>query len=326
MKTISSNQLTNFKNFITNHKAFVICGHKEPDGDCIASSLGVSKILEFYKKPYQILNAGPFKRTETKNFEKYFKNQFVRQTSKLEDTGLIIVDCSETFRLGDMESQVAHLDTFIIDHHKTADTSENTSIIDSTAPAAACIVQQLYEKTVGKLDKETAEILFFGLATDTGFFKFLDDTSSDIFILASRLIKEGANPRKTYDLISSGKPFITRKLLATTLNKTECFFNGKLAIACETMEDTHNFGLEGRDSDALYSLLLAVKEVEVVVFIRQETDKTCTLGFRSRDKIDVSVVASCFGGGGHKNASGACTTGTIENLIPRIKQEFAKIL
>lgn len=326
MKIISQAQLENFKNFIETHKAFVICGHKEPDGDCIASSLGVSKILDFYKKPYQILNAGPFKRTETKQFEKYFKNQFVRQTNKLEDTGLIIVDCSESFRLGDMESQVEHLDKFIIDHHKTAQVDENHSIIDSTAPAAASIVQLLCENIIGKLDKELAEILFFGLSTDTGFFKFLDNNSSDIFLLASRLVEAGANPRKTYDFITSGKPFITRKLLGKTLDKAETFFEGKLIIASETMEDTHNFGAEGRDSDALYSLLLAVKNVEAVVFIRQETDKTCTIGFRSRDDVDVSTVASCFGGGGHKNASGACTSGTIETLIPKIKQEFAKIL
>ena len=74
MKTISEKQLTNFQSFINSHKAFVICGHKEPDGDCIASSLGLAKILDFYKKPYQVLNAGPFKRTETKSFEKLFKN------------------------------------------------------------------------------------------------------------------------------------------------------------------------------------------------------------------------------------------------------------
>lgn len=325
MNTISETQFENFKQFINSHKAFVICGHKEPDGDCIASSLGLAKILEFYKKPYQILNAGPFKRTETKTFEKLFKNQFVRQTNNLEDTGLFIVDCSETFRLGDMESQVANLESFIIDHHKTASSDETKSIIDSSAPAAACIVQQLVEKTIGKLDKETADILFFGLATDTGFFKFLDDKSNDIFILASRLVEAGANPRKTYDFITSGKPFLTRKLLGSTLEKTQSFFDGKLMIATETMEDTHNFGSDGRDSDALYSLLLAVEKVEAVVFIRQETDKTCTLGFRSRDEIDVSAIAACFGGGGHKNASGACTTGTIETLIPKLKQEFGKI-
>ncbi len=326
MNTISETQFENFKQFINSHKAFVICGHKEPDGDCIASSLGLAKILDFYKKPYQILNAGPFKRTETKTFEKLFKNQFVRQTNNLEDTGLFIVDCSETFRLGDMESQVANLESFIIDHHKTASSDETKSIIDSSAPAAACIVQQLVEKTIGKLDKETADILFFGLATDTGFFKFLDDKSNDIFILASRLVEAGANPRKTYDFITSGKPFLTRKLLGSTLEKTQSFFDGKLMIATETMEDTHNYGSDGRDSDALYSLLLAVEKVEAVVFIRQETDKTCTLGFRSRDEIDVSAIAACFGGGGHKNASGACTTGTIETLIPKLKQEFGKIL
>ena len=28
--------------FLNNHKSFIICGHKNPDGDCISSSIGVS--------------------------------------------------------------------------------------------------------------------------------------------------------------------------------------------------------------------------------------------------------------------------------------------
>ena len=36
MRTITDLDLEHFKKFIENHKAFVICGHKEPDGDCIS--------------------------------------------------------------------------------------------------------------------------------------------------------------------------------------------------------------------------------------------------------------------------------------------------
>ena len=45
--------------------------------------------------------------------------------------------------------------------------------------------------------------------------------------------------------------------------------------------------------------MLSAKDVEAVVFLRQDTPLTCTGGFRSQDKIDVSVVAAKFGGGGH---------------------------
>ena len=44
------------------------------------------------------------------------------------------------------------------------------------------------------------------------------------------------------------------------------------------------------------------------------------------DKIDVSVVAAKFGGGGHKNASGMSCNGRVETLIPQIVKEFARIM
>ena len=110
------------------------------------------------------------------------------------------------------------------------------------------------------------------------------------------------------------------------LEKAERYLDGRLVITYETLEDTKKYGLEGRDSDALYSLLLSAENVEAVVFLRQDTIATCTGGFRSQDKIDVSAIAAKFGGGGHKNASGMSCDGKVENLIPLIVKEFAKVV
>ncbi len=322
MITLTPQQTDSFTAFLNSHKAFIIAGHKEPDGDCIGASLGMASLLTELNKPFSVLNAGPFKRSETKKFESYFKGQCTLLTDTKKETGLIIVDCSELHRLGDIENQVTGYDTFIIDHHKTADTSAQNTIIDPSAPAACLLVQQLYESLIGPVDEETAKILFLGLATDTGFFRFLDTNGGDTFMAAARLVQSGANPRITYDEISGGKPYSTRKLLGCMLNHAERFYGGKLVITYETLEDTRTWGQEGRDSDALYSSLLASEGVEAVVFIRQETASTCTMGFRSRDSIDVSSVAQSFGGGGHKNAAGASTEGTIETLLPKIKKGF----
>ena len=176
------------------------------------------------------------------------------------------------------------------------------------------------------MDKEIADILFFGLCTDTGFFRFLDSDTCEVFEGVSRLVKNGANPRQTYSDINSGKPFSTRKLLGIMLSRAEQYFNGKLIVTYETLEDTNLFGKEGRDSDSLYQLLLSVDGVQAVLFVRQDTDKTCTAGFRSKDVVDVSAIASKFGGGGHKNAAGLSTEGTLDTLLPKIISEFEKIL
>lgn len=328
MRDVSVSDAEELKQFIDSHEFFLVAGHKEPDGDCMASCIGIKEILDFYGKEYQLLSAGPFKRNEVKRFESMFTNEmdFLDEQDR-KKTGLIIVDCSEINRLGEIEGDLKGLDTFIIDHHKTGELMDNAKgYINADAPACAFLIQLFYEKLIGPLPEELAKIIFFGLSTDSGFFRFLGTNSSIVFQAAARLVEYGADPRKIYTEINSGKPYTTRKLLGVLLEKAERYLDGRLVITYETLEDTKKYGLEGRDSDALYSLLLSAENVEAVVFLRQDTIVTCTGGFRSQDKIDVSVIAAKFGGGGHKNASGMSCDGKVEQLIPLIVKEFAKVV
>jgi phosphoesterase RecJ-like protein len=59
------------------------------------------------------------------------------------------------------------------------------------------------------------------------------------------------------------------------------------------------------------------------VLVRQESEDTCSVGFRSLDRVDVSVVATRFGGGGHRQASGLSVSGTISELIPKFVEAFS---
>ena len=326
MQIITDEQIASFSQFLSSHDFFYVIGHKEPDGDCISSCLGMASLLDAKKISYQLLSAGPFKRTEIRDKADLFSNvpSFLSEPER-KKTGLIILDCSEFSRLGEIDGDLSGLDTFIIDHHKTASVSENC-IIDPSSPATATLVQQLYERIIGQPSKDVAETLFFGLSTDTGFFRFLKDDSAEVFKAAARLVEAGANPRQIYDKMTGGKAYSTRKLLGIMLNRAERYYNNKLIVTYETMEDTRKYGQEGRDSDALYSLLLACDGVEAVLFLRQETEHNCTAGFRSRDAVDVSAIAAKFGGGGHKNAAGGSIEGKIETLIPAICKEFAKVL
>ena len=326
MSYIAENKIENLKKFIDSHENFYVVGHKEPDGDCISSSLGIASLLEKFNKNYRLLSAGPFKRPEIKQFEsKFSKNK--KKSFVKENTAVIIVDCSEIERVGeDIAEIIKNFDIFVIDHHKTANADEEKSIIYPNSPATAFLIQLIYEKLVGNPNEELSKILFFGICTDTGYFRFLDTDSKDVFTGISRLVENGANPRETYSEINSGKPFSTRKLLGIMLSRAEQYFNGKLIVTFETLEDTKLFGKEGRDSDSLYQLLLSVDGVQAVLFVRQDTDKTCTAGFRSKDVIDVSAIAAKFGGGGHKNAAGLSTEGTLSNLLPKIISEFEKVL
>lgn len=326
MLIISDEKISRLRAFIENHDFFYVIGHKDPDGDAVFSCLAVADLLKTRRLPYQLLSAGPFKKPEIRSTEHFFSSSmtFLSEPER-KKAALIILDASEFSRLGEIDGDLSNLDTFIIDHHKTASPTDD-SIIDPSSPATACLVQQIYEKIVGEIPKRVAEYLFYGISTDTGYFRFLNSDSAEVFRQTARLVEAGANPRATYDYMTGARPYSTRKLLGLMLDRVERRYGNKLAITYETMDDTRQWGQNGRDSDALYSMLLSVEGIEAVVFIRQDTELTCTCGFRSRDKVDVSTIAAKFGGGGHKNAAGLSIDGKIPDVMERICSEFKKIL
>jgi phosphoesterase RecJ-like protein len=65
--------------------------------------------------------------------------------------------------------------------------------------------------------------------------------------------------------------------------------------------------------------------MEAIVILRQESPDRCTVGFRSRDRIDVAAIAASFGGGGHRNAAGLSAAGTIAELKKQILEAFAAV-
>ena len=158
MKQILDSDVQALKKFIEDHDFFFVVGHKEPDGDCMSSCLGAAAILDGFNKRYQLLSAGPFKRNEVKRFEEKFSNtmEFLDDNER-KTAGVIIVDCSELSRLGEIDGDFQGLDIFVIDHHKTSGLPEGAlGFIDSDTPACAYLVQQFYERLIVPLPEELA--------------------------------------------------------------------------------------------------------------------------------------------------------------------------
>jgi phosphoesterase RecJ-like protein len=312
--------------FIKTGVRFLVAGHKEPDGDCVGSQLALVSALRRLGKEASPCSAGPFKRTEVKPYESLFRA--LPEEPPRRDTRVLLVDCSSRRRTGDLAPFLEGLPLGIIDHHQTGDTppssAETPVYLDPGAPSVTFMIQRLMQALGMGLSPEEAELLFFGLCTDTGFFRHVDRSGAEVFAAAAEMIRAGADPKKTFQAINGGKSLDSRILMGLILSRAESHFGGKLILSSEKYEETRRFGLEGRDSDGLYMMFQSVGGVEATVLIRQETPETCTIGFRSRDQVDVAALAALFGGGGHKNAAGAQTPGTIKELRLKILEAFGK--
>jgi bifunctional oligoribonuclease and PAP phosphatase NrnA len=310
--------------FIAARQLFFIVGHKEPDGDCVSSELALSSALCRLGKVAYPCSAGPFTRPDIASFENRFQDSIPPELKSM-NAAVIVVDCSNIQRTGRLEDQLRGLSVAVIDHHSASDAYGDLTFIDAKAPSVSFMIFHVIEALGLKLTKEEAELLFFGLCTDTGYFRHLDLGTERVFEVAAKLVAAGASPKRSFSQMYGGKSFNSRKLMGQILARAESHFGGRLLISWETLEDSEQFGLESRDSDMLYQLFQSVSGCEAIVVIRQESVGNCTVGFRSRDAIDVGAVAASFGGGGHKNAAGLSIPGTILQIRERILDAFSPL-
>jgi len=319
--------LRDFVSFINTGAKFIIAGHKEPDGDCVGSQLALQSAVKRLGKEAIVCSAGPFSRTELRDYAGRFTA--LPPDDEKADYKVIIIDCSGIYRTGDLKERLEGLPCAVIDHHSASIQPvykrEAPVYVDSSSPSCTLLVKNLIESLGLELTGEEASLLFFGLCTDTGFFRHLTESNSGVFQAAAQMVSAGASPKKTFQLINGGKSLDSRILLGNILSRIESYFGGKLLLSYETREDFKKFSLENRDSDDLNKMLQAAKGVEATVIIRQESDENCTVSLRSVDKIDVSQIAAAFGGGGHKNASGFITKGEIARVKIDLIDHFSKI-
>jgi phosphoesterase RecJ-like protein len=309
--------------FIHGGSKFLLTGHKDPDGDCVGSQLALGSVLRKMGKEVILCSADPFKRSEIMPYA----GEFIATPGEKDREGgrVIILDCDSPARTGDLEPFLKGLPIAVIDHHATGDHSAPLLYLNPEAPSTTVLVLELIEALGFRVTPEEAELLFFGLATDTGFFRHVNDRGAETFRYAARLVEAGVNPKKVFQAIHGGKSLNSRILIGRILSRVQPYYAGKLLLATETLEDRTRYGLEGRDSDSLYQMLQSVAGMEVIVIIRQESPENCTIGFRSRNTVDVAAVAARFGGGGHKNAAGLSLAGTIEGIEPKILEAFSDI-
>jgi phosphoesterase RecJ-like protein len=153
----------------------------------------------------------------------------------------------------------------------------------------------------------------------------MTDKNAAVFDAVKEMVLKGVNPKKIHRSIYGDKSLDSRKLLGHLLIRTESYFDGKLLLSYETLDEYKTYGLENRDSDALNQLMLLIKGIQVFLVIRQECASKCTVSLRSVDEVDVSQIAYAFGGGGHKNAAGFTTKGDISFVRQKMLKTFSGV-
>ena len=299
-----------------------VIAHRNPDGDALYSSLAMAAVIRRLGKKAVLLNEGPFARDDIRMLEGLFSKEAAPE-SLGSNPLVIILDCSTPDRPGTPFAALQDLPRIVIDHHSAGIpfTEEGMSYIVPDSPSTTLLVDKVREELGVPLDKEIADFLYRGFATDTGFFHYITDrTAPESLMRVAAFTAEGVSPYDVYDEMHDGRALedIRNTALITAASRSE--LGGRLITAYQG-SDMKN----ARLSDGVYASLLTAAGVKAVVFIKDKGG-ALEIGFRSKNRsgIDVGAIAAELGGGGHSRAAGATITGYTptearEMLIERFR-------
>ncbi len=234
---------------------------------------------------------------------------------------IVIVDTCSAQQLRNLAEPIrtTQIPTLAIDHHVTRDDVVDAVLVDSRVGACAQIITRLCDRAGWPIDATVAQMLYTGLATDTGWFRF-SNADSGAFKTAARLIDAGARPSELYERLFLSNCEARVRLIGLVLSSFELHVDGRLAVIRLTREMIEGCGATRRMTEELINEPQRIGSVVAcVLFIEPEADgQPVRVSFRSKRGVDVAELAARFGGGGHERAAGARIDGTIDSVAAQV--------
>ena len=293
----------------------LITGHINPDGDALGSALAFKLILD--SKGIDSDVSFDIKGNVPSNLN-HLPIELIMDKPKENYDSIYVFDCGNSERLGDLEDLALNANRVIVVDHHINPSFGDIQVIDSSA---ASTTQVLFREILSAnidIDKNIANCLMTGLITDTGRFQY-SNTDNEVFEIASKLMLSGAELTSISDNIYGSIPMNAIKLQSEVLNRIELHEEEELVVSYVLQDDYLNYNIESSETDFLIDSIRLVKESSVALLLKEQKDKSFKGSLRSRNELDVQQIASIFGGGGHKAASGFSTNLSMEEIKNKVK-------
>ena len=298
-------------------KSIVIMGHKNPDGDSLASVLAMARLIElnFGIRPVCVYDGNI-----PDSYDNLPMRGDVRYVGHV-DAGTvfdlaILVDYGVIRHLGGGLPFAEQAGFRIeIDHHQNDAPMGDLCIDDVTANAAGQIVYEIMRTAGWRHDADVLDLLAVAMMTDTGMFKYVSD-SRPLRIMAD-LVDGGVNIRRLADGLNN-RPAKSVQTEAAVVSRAEFFYGGRLVVATVPNRDYKN--LDGR-GDLIFNMLGQIKGVEFIAVLKQQRENQTGFSLRGRTR-PVVHIANALGGGGHPYAAGGCIADRIDSARAQVIELF----
>jgi len=300
--------------------------HVAPDGDAYGSTLALYDVLKALGKDVCVYSNDPL-------VSMYLflpgMQDICPVPEMIPQFDLVVsLDAADEKRLGGCLEVLKHgKNTVCIDHHGTNPGYAQSNLIDSAACATSELLFDLFEQLGYPVSDRAKICLFCGISTDTNHFNF-NSVSAHTFEVAAKLRTADLDINEMTKILYRQRSVGKTRLIGHMLGSMRLLCGGKLAVLSCSHEDCVSFGAGPDDYEGIINYGIETKGVQISILARTTAQQgDVKVSFRGVEPYDVAMLASSFGGGGHKLASG-CTLHdmTLEEACEKLAQAAAQML
>lgn len=300
-------------------KTAAMAGHIRPDGDAIGSCLGLYLYL---KENFPQIQVKIYLEEIPVGFSTVYGVDEIC-TDYSEDVVydlFFCLDCADEKRLGPAgKYRQSAKRTICIDHHISNGGFADVNYIVPDASSASELVYTVLDAE--KIPFHAAEALYMGIAHDTGVFRY-SCTSPQTMRIAADLIGRGINFSAIVSATFFDKTYYQKQILGRALLESIRLMDKKVIFSAIKAKDMQFYNVTASDMDGIVENLMQTSGTEVAIFMYEIAPNEYKVSLRSKELIDVSIIAGFFGGGGHVRAAGCTMVGSIYDAVNNITQHI----
>ncbi len=296
-------------------KSIGIAGHVNPDGDCVGSCGALflylcrryprARVDLYLETPEQMLRGMAGAEEALSAAEEDFTYDL-----------FIVCDVSDEDRIGvagDLFRRARR--TACIDHHVSNGGFADLNHIEPESSSCSEVLTRLMDRD--GIDREIAESLYTGIIHDTGVFQY-PNTTPETLRAAAFLIGRGVDFSGIIDRTFNARTFEQNRILGIGLSRLEKICGGLAVISFVTAEEMRAAGVTGSDVGIVVPSMRYTEGAEAAAFLYEKGENEIKVSLRSCSYLNVSEIASFFGGGGHVRAAGFTLGGSLETVKARV--------
>lgn len=299
--------------------------HHNPDADSIGSAVAFGYYLKQINKNFKIITSSK----PSKNLEFLFDDfgYEVVDFSKFNfsEFDLFLANDSSSWArvAGTRDLEKPNIPFVVIDHHKTNQKFGDINLVVEDVSANSLLIYKLFQDLNIEITQKIARALLAGIYGDTGALRF-PETDQETYETVLQLMKVTDKNEIIFNLYQSFE-------YSHVQVWKEIMHNLKI-------DEEHKFVFSFVEKNVLESNgnpINAKAEIADIIFqnisgtkfgiVGAESDNYISVSLRAREDVDVSVLASRLGGGGHRwAAAGRVWEGDYKSSVEKILEEARK--